>query len=93
VSIESQLEAALLNLTFPPVAANARTTSLTTDFSVMLVGIVARQAASPTAMMVQARRATVMCDSPLLTPVHGAFNAVMALRVKRWKEAEARRPD
>jgi len=82
-----------LNLSFPPIGRDARTTPLTADFAVMLVGVAARQAASPTAMLFQARLRDVTYEVALLAPVHGAFNQAMACRLQRWKETPPRRPD
>jgi hypothetical protein len=89
VAIEGQS----LNLSFPPLGKDAATTSLTADFAVMLVGVAARQAASPTAMLFQSRMRAGAYESALLAPVHGAFNQAMACRLQRWKEALPRRPD
>jgi len=92
-AIESQSKALSLNLSFPPIGKDAATTSLTADFAVMLVGVAARQAASPTAMLFQSRLRTDTYEAALLAPVHGAFNQAMANRLQRWKEAPARQPD
>ncbi|TPG42424.1 hypothetical protein EAH79_00495 [Sphingomonas koreensis] len=59
------------------------------EFSVMLVGVTARQASSPTALF-HARVAANPYEACLLSPLHGAFNQAMALSIKRWKEAGMR---
>jgi hypothetical protein len=78
-----------LNLSFPPIGKNVAATPLTDDFAVLLVGVAARQAASPTAILSHQ-------DEPaetLLAPGHGAFNQAVADDLKRWKEAPPRQPD
>jgi hypothetical protein len=82
-----------LNLSFPPIGRDVASTSLTADFAVMLVGVAARQAASPTAMLFQSRLRAGTYETALLAPAHGAFNQAMASRLQRWREAPARRPD
>jgi hypothetical protein len=55
------------------------------DLAVLLVGVTARQAASPTAMM-QARFApTVWADLPFRPP-SGAFDERQAVRIERWRQ-------
>ena len=55
------------------------------DLAVLLVGVVARQAASPTAI-VQARFApTMLADLPF-HPRSGAFDARQAVRMARWRQ-------
>lgn len=76
----------LLNHPFPPIGTATPISALPTDFAVMLVGTVARQAASPTAIYFQSRIAPVPRNATMLEPVHGAFNLAMARRVRRWKE-------
>jgi len=78
-----------LNLSFPPISKQLATTPLTEDFAVLLVGVAARQAASPTAIL--SHRAED--GETLLAPGHGAFNQAMADDLKRWKEASPRQPD
>jgi hypothetical protein len=50
----------------------------------MLVGVVARQAASPTAML-HARLAPA-AETPWFAPAHGAFNLAMAQLLTAWKQ-------
>jgi hypothetical protein len=84
------VESRSLSFIFPPIAKDARVTPLAADFSVMLVGIAARQAASATAMAFQAGVSPVPNEVTPLAPAHGAFNAAMADRLKRWKESSVR---
>ncbi|MEG8053735.1 hypothetical protein QP185_11505 [Sphingomonas aerolata] len=51
----------------------------------LIVGIAARQAASPTAA-VQAGFSRGAIDPKLFAPVHGAFNGPMADALTRWKQ-------
>ena len=78
-----------MNLSFPPISKQLATTPLTEDFAVLLVGIAARQAASPTAILSHQAEA----GETLLAPGHGAFNQTVADDLKRWKEAPPRTPD
>lgn len=59
-------------------------TVLPTELAVLLVGIAARQQASPTARM-QARLAFVGPAHAPLAPAGGAFHALMAAALRRWK--------
>jgi len=55
------------------------------DLAVLLVGVAARQAASPTART-QARFApTVRADLPFRPP-SGAFDERQAVRIERWRQ-------
>jgi hypothetical protein len=63
------------------VAARA----LPTELAVLLVGIAARQAASPTARA-QARLTVVAALALPLSPVSGAFHAGAAALLRHWKE-------
>lgn len=82
-----------MNLGFPPIGRHAAAAPLTADFAVMLVGVAARQAASPTAIFFQSRAPAAAVETTLLAPVHGAFNQAMACRLRQWKEASARQPE
>jgi hypothetical protein len=82
-----------VNLSFPPIGRHAVATPLTADFAVMLVGVAARQAASPTAIFFQSRVPADTAEATLLAPAHGAFNQAMAYQLRRWKEASAGRTD
>ena len=60
-------------------------TVLPEELAVLMVGIAARQAASPTA----AHWARLGCNGPeetLLAPLGGAFNGPVADAVMRWKQ-------
>jgi hypothetical protein len=68
--------------------AGASITALPTELAVLLAGVVARQAACPTARA-QARLAfagvaRVVVDRPL-APVSGAFSALTAAALRRWQ--------
>jgi hypothetical protein len=78
-----------LKLSFPPIGKNVAATPLTDDFAVLLVGVAARQAASPTAILSHQGEPA----ETLLAPGHGAFNQAVADDIKRWKEAPPRQPD
>jgi hypothetical protein len=78
-----------LKLSFPPIGKHVAATPLTDDFAVLLVGVAARQAASPTAILSH----QPADDAALLAPGHGAFNQAVADDLKRWKEAPPRQPD
>ncbi len=53
--------------------------------AVLFVGIAARQAMSPTALIEERRRKLPVADA-LLAPPHGAFSLPMAHLIARWKE-------
>ncbi|MEI9852837.1 MAG: hypothetical protein WDN24_20435 [Sphingomonas sp.] len=55
-----------------------------TELAVLLVGVAARQAASPTAR-VQARLMVSTPVDALLAPLHGAFHRAAALALARWQ--------
>ena len=74
-----------LDLSFPRFDRDAEVTVLPGDLAVLIVGIAARQAASPTAA-VQAGFARATIDPKLFAPLHGAFNGPMAAALTRWKE-------
>ncbi|MEO5867462.1 MAG: hypothetical protein ABIS14_13510 [Sphingomonas sp.] len=67
------------------IDVDARVTVLPPDLAVMLVGIAARQAASPTAR-VQARLASAEDRPMFFAPRHGAFNPAMAQLLTGWKQ-------
>lgn len=73
-----------MDLSYLRFEPDARVTALPPDLAVMLVGVVARQAASPTAML-QARLAPV-AEAPWFAPAHGAFNLAMAQLLTAWKQ-------
>lgn len=60
-------------------------TALPTELAVLLVGVAARQAASPTAR-IQALFALTAPDADPLAPDSGAFNGAAATTLTRWQE-------
>ena len=74
-----------MDLSFPRFDRDAEVTILPGDLAVLIVGIAARQAASPTAA-VQAGFARATIDPQLFAPLHGAFNGPMATALTRWKD-------
>ena len=74
-----------LDLSFSRFEFDAHPTILPADLAVMVVGITARQASSPTA-----RFQAHLLDSPVVrnpfAPAHGAFNVEMAASITRWKQ-------
>jgi hypothetical protein len=73
-----------LDLSFPRFDRETEVTVLPGDLALLIVGVAARQAASPTAV-VQAGFARVAVDPKLFAPVHGAFNGPMANALANWK--------
>lgn len=61
-------------------------TALPTELAVLLVGVAARQAASPTARM-QARLVTAGVSTSPLVPAGGAFSALAAAALRDWQWA------
>jgi hypothetical protein len=55
------------------------------DLAVLLVGVAARQAASPTAMVQSQVAPTMPADSPF-RPQAGAFDERQAERIERWTQ-------
>ncbi len=74
-----------MDLSFPRFDRDVELTVLPGDLAVLIVGIAARQAASPTAV-VQAAFAREQPDPKLFAPLHGAFNGPMATALMRWKD-------
>ena len=85
-----------MDLSFPRFDRDVEVTALPADLSVLMVGIAARQAASPTAVT-QARAAgrhprapshfiLASFDARLLAPLDGAFNGPMAAALTRWQD-------
>ena len=73
-----------MDLSFLRFEPDARVTALPPDLAVMLVGVVARQAASPTAMLYA--RLSPAAETPWFAPAHGAFNLAMAQLLTAWKQ-------
>jgi hypothetical protein len=63
---------ARLDLNFSRIEADAQVTALPPDLAVLLVGVAARQAVSPTAQE-QARLARPVAAPGRFDPAHGAF--------------------
>jgi hypothetical protein len=74
-----------VDLSFPRFEHDVRVTALPPDLAVMMVGIAARQACSPTAR-VQARLSASLVDSSRFAPTDGTFNQEMAALLTGWKE-------
>jgi len=55
------------------------------DLAVLLVGVAARQAASPTAMVQALIAPFVTADMPF-RPAAGAFDDRQAVRIQRWRQ-------
>lgn len=65
---------------------STRVAGLPTGLAVLLVGVAARQAASPTARM-QARLAVPDVQARVLAPAGGAFSAATATLLRAWGRA------
>lgn len=74
-----------LDLSFPPFDQDHEVTLFPGDLAVLLVGISARQAASPTAVT-QAGFERADPDPRLFAPLDGAFNGPMAAVMAQWRE-------
>ncbi len=74
-----------MDLSYLRFEHDASVAILPPDLAVLLVGVAARQAASPTAVL-QARFApTVWADLPFRPP-SGAFDERQAVRIERWRQ-------
>ncbi|MBY0303704.1 MAG: hypothetical protein B7Y43_13670 [Sphingomonas sp. 28-62-20] len=74
-----------MDLSFSRFEPDGTAIAMPGDLAVLLVGIAARQANSPTALIgaysgIQAK------PEDLLRPVHGAFNRAMAALICRWRQ-------
>ena len=76
-----------MDLSFSRFEHDSRVTGLPPDLAVLMVGVSARQAASPTAIL-HARLTPVVAPTSLLAPAHGAFNRAVAATIRRWKRDE-----
>ena len=74
-----------MDLSFARLDRDVAVTAMPTELAVLLVGVAARQAASPTARA-QARLAFTAPAEGLLAPGHGAFHHAAALALTRWQE-------
>jgi hypothetical protein len=73
-----------VDLSFARLEKDIAVTALPTELAVLLVGVAARQAASPTARA-QARIGARARKVSLLAPQHGAFHAEAAAALTRWQ--------
>lgn len=78
-----------MDLSFARLDRDVAVTAMPTELAVLLVGIVARQAASPTACT-QAQLTIAAPGDTLLAPPHGAFHSATASALTRWHEALTR---
>jgi hypothetical protein len=74
-----------VDLSFARSSGQATTVAIPIEVAVLLVGIAARQAASPTARE-QARIEGIPAGHALLAPPHGSFDHATAERLQRWQE-------
>ena len=74
-----------MDLSFARLDRDFAVTAMPTELAVLLVGVAARQAASPTAAL-QASLAPMEPVDLLLAPLHGAFNAIVAAALTRWQQ-------
>ncbi len=74
-----------MDLSFARLDRDFAVTAMPTELAVLLVGVAARQAASPTAR-VQARIGVIAPADVLLAPVHGAFHALAAAALTRRQQ-------
>lgn len=66
-----------MDLNFARFEADATVVALPPDLAVLMVGVAARQAASPTAM-IQAQLPPVQSMPDWFSPMHGCFNLSVA---------------
>ena len=74
-----------MDLSFARLDRDVAVTAMPTELAVLLVGVAARQAASPTAC-IQTRLTLVAPVDALLAPAHGAFHRSSALVLMRRQE-------
>jgi hypothetical protein len=74
-----------VDLSFARLDRDVAVTAMPTELAVLLVGVAARQAASPTARA-QARLAIAAPVDTLLAPIHGTFHRAVAAALRRWKQ-------
>lgn len=74
-----------MDLSFARLDRDVAVTAMPTELAVLLVGVAARQAASPTACA-QTRLALAAPVEALLAPTHGAFHRDAAQALTRWHE-------
>lgn len=73
-----------MDLSFARFDQNSQVTALPSDLAVMLVGVAARQAASPTALA-QAHVERPLFSDSLFAPLGGSFNLAVAATLTAWK--------
>lgn len=74
-----------MDLSFYRFEAEPQVTALPPDLAVMLVGVAARQAVSPTART-QALLARPVVAGGWFRPADGAFNAGVAAALRSWRD-------
>jgi len=74
-----------LDLSFSRFVADVEVSLLPAELAVLMVGVAARQAASPTALA-HAGCAPLAGELRLFAPVDGAFNGTVAQLLARWKQ-------
>ena len=74
-----------MDLSFARMDREVAVTAMPIELAVLLVGVAARQAASPTARA-QARLAIAAPVDALLAPMHGAFHRAVARALIRWQQ-------
>jgi hypothetical protein len=73
-----------VDLSFARLDRDVAVTAMPIELAILLVGVAARQAASPTAVA-QARLGVALPVDALLAPIHGAFHRAAALALTRWQ--------
>ena len=74
-----------MDLSFARLDRDFAVTAMPTELAVLLVGVAARQAASPTARAQAGLTVSAPADL-LLAPIHGAFHALVAGTLTRWQQ-------
>ncbi|MEI9926433.1 MAG: hypothetical protein WDN44_00260 [Sphingomonas sp.] len=74
-----------MDLSFARLDRDVSVTAMPTELAVLLVGVAARQAASPTAR-VQTRLTITAPVEILLAPAHGSFHRATALALTCWQQ-------
>ena len=74
-----------MDLSFPRFEADMTVTVLPPDLAVLMVGVAARQAASPTALY-HAHLFRALADTSWFAPAHGAFNSAVAEMLTQVKQ-------
>ena len=74
-----------MDLSFARLDRDFAVTAMPTELAVLLVGVAARQAASPTAR-IQARLSASAPVDLMLAPAHGAFHRLVAAALIRWQQ-------